>query len=94
MNPVKLEQELQNLSDALSEFDDALTDFQMKSVPSPNMRGVSHQRLLSEIDSDTSELSRGVGEIGEKVEQLNRLSAFCDSRAGVNARPLTYTQGD
>lgn len=73
MNSVKLEQELQKLSDALSGFDDALTDLQMKFVPSPNMLGISHQRLLSEIDSDTSKLSRSVAEIGEKIEQFKSL---------------------
>ena len=73
MHSVKLEQELQKLSDALSGFDDAFTDLQMKFVPSPNMQGISHQQLLSEIDSDTSELSRSVGEIGEKIEQFKSL---------------------
>ena len=70
MKSAKLEQALQKLSDALSGFDDALTDLQMKSVPSPNIADIQRCRLLSEIDSNTSKLSRGVGEIGEKIELL------------------------
>ena len=56
MHSVKLEQELQKLSDALSEFDDALTYLQMKFVSSPNILGISHQRLLHVSESLQKEL--------------------------------------
>ena len=69
-NAARLEQELQKLSDALSGFDDALTDLQMKSVPSPNIADIQRCRLLSEIDSNTSKVSASIGEIGEKIELL------------------------
>ena len=70
MKSAKLEQALQKLSDALSGFDDALTDLRMKSVPSPNMADIRRWRLLSEIDSNTSKVSASIGEIGEKIELL------------------------
>ena len=41
MNSAILGKQLQRLSDALSEFDDALVDAQMKSVPGPNMLDIS-----------------------------------------------------
>ena len=70
MNSVKLEQGLQKLSDALSKFDDALVDAQTSSVPGPNMADISRRRLLTEIDSNVSDVSVSVGEIAEKIEQL------------------------
>ena len=70
MNSAILGKQLQRLSDALSEFDDALVDAQMKSVPGPNMLDISRQRLLAEIDSDLSDISESVCGIGEKIEQL------------------------
>ena len=65
-----LEKGLQKLSDALSEFDDALVDAQMKFVPGPNMPDIQRRRLLAEIDSDLSDISESVCGIGEKIEQL------------------------
>ena len=62
--------QLQRLADALSEFDGALIDAQMKSVPGPNMTNIRHQRLLAEIDNDQSDISGSVCGIGEKIEQL------------------------
>ena len=70
MNSVRFEKGLQKVSDTLSEFDDTLTDVQMNSVPGPNTADISRQRLLTEIDNDVSDLSKCVGKIGEKIEQL------------------------
>lgn len=70
MNSVKLEQRLQKLSDALSEFDDALIEAQTGFVPSPNMRDRQRERLLKGIDSDLSDISVSVCGIGEKIERL------------------------
>ena len=70
MNTALLEKELQKFSDALSEVDDALTDIQMNSVPSPNMADIRRRRLIAEIDSDLSDISESVCGIGEKIEQL------------------------
>ena len=55
MNSAILEKQLQRLADALSEFDDALVDAQMKFVPSPNMLDIQRRRLLAEIDNDLSD---------------------------------------
>ena len=71
-----LEKGLQKLSDALSEFDDALVDAQMKSVPGPNMADIQRRRLLAEIDSDLSDISESVCGIGEKIEQLKNQGYF------------------
>ena len=76
MNTDKLDQKFQNLSNALSEFDDALTDTQMNSVPSPNMADISRWRLLAEIDSDVSGLDKGVIGIGEKIEQIKNFNGM------------------
>ena len=70
MNTALLEKGLQKFSDALSEVDDALTDIQMNSVPSPNMADIRRRRLIAEIDSDLSDISESVCGIGEKIEQL------------------------
>ena len=69
-NSAILEKQLQRLAGALSEFDDALVDAQMKSVPSPNMLDIQRRRLLEEIDNDLSDISESVCGIGEKIEQL------------------------
>ena len=55
MNSAILEKQLQRLADALSKFDDALVDAQMKFVPSPNMLDIQRRRLLAEIDNDLSD---------------------------------------
>ena len=70
MNLAILEKQLQRLSDTLSEFDDALIDAQMNSVPGPNITDIRRQRLLTEIDSDLSNINGSVCGIGEKIEQL------------------------
>ena len=70
MNLAILEKHLQRLADTLSEFNDALIDAQMNSVPGPNITDISRQRLLAEIDSDLSDISGSVCGIGEKIEQL------------------------
>ena len=70
MNSAILGKQLQRLENALSEFDDALVDAQMNSVPSPNMIDIQHRRLLAEINENLSDLSRGVYGIREKIEQL------------------------
>ena len=70
MNSAILEKQLQRLTDALLEFDDALVDAQMKSVQGPNMMDIRCQRLLTEIDNDLSNISGRVCRIGEKIEQL------------------------
>ena len=70
MNLAILEKQLQRLADTLSEFDDALIDAQMNSVPGPNITDIRRQRLLTEIDSDLSDISGSVCGIGEKIEQL------------------------
>ena len=70
MNLAILEKQLQRLADTLSEFNDALIDAQMNSVPGPNITDISRQRLLAEIDSDLSDISGSVCGIGEKIEQL------------------------
>ena len=71
-----LEKGLQKLSDALSEFDDALMDAQTNSVPSPNVADIQRRRLIAEIDSDLSDLSEGVCGIGEKIEQLKSFESI------------------
>ena len=81
MKSEKLEQALQKLSDALSGFDDALTDLQMKSVPSPNMADIQRCRLLSEIDSNTSQVSTRIGEIGEKIELLKSFEGITSPKS-------------
>ena len=48
MNLAILEKHLQRLADTLSEFNDALIDAQMNSVPGPNITDISRQRLLAE----------------------------------------------
>ena len=52
MNLAILEKQLQRLSDTLSEFDDALIDAQMNSVPGPNITDIRRRRLLAEIDNE------------------------------------------
>lgn len=76
MNLAMLEKQSQRLADALSGMDDALTDLQMESVPSPSSADIQRRRLLAEIDSDLSELDQGVVGIGEKVEQLKSLDGI------------------
>ena len=76
MNTKLLEKGLQNLSDALSEFDDALVDAQTSSVPGPNITDIRRRRLLTEIDSDLSDVSKGVCGIGEKIEQLKSFESI------------------
>lgn len=76
MNSKRLEKELQKLSDALSEFDDALVDIQMNSVPGPNESDIRRRRLIAEIDSDLSGVSEGVCGIGEKIEQLKSFESM------------------
>ena len=73
MDITKLEQGLENLSDAATEFDNTLTDIQMNSVPSPNAVDIQRWRLLEAIDSDLSGLDRGVVEIKKKIEQFKEL---------------------
>ena len=70
MNLAILEKQLQRLADTLSEFNDALIDAQMNSVPGPNITDISRQRLLAEIDSDLSNINGSVCGIGENIEQL------------------------
>ena len=70
MNLAILEKQLQRLADTLSEFNDALIDAQMNSVPGPNITDIRRQRLLAEIDSDLSNINGSVCGIGEKIEQL------------------------
>ena len=70
MNLAILEKQLQRLADTLSEFNDALIDAQMNSVPGPNITDILRQRLLAEIDSDLSNINGSVCGIGEKIEQL------------------------
>ena len=70
MNTELLEKGLQKLSDALSEFNDILADAQMNSVPGPNQSDIQRRRLITEIDSNVSDVSKSVCGIGEKIEQL------------------------
>ncbi len=81
MNSVRLEQALQKLSDALSGFDDTLTDIQMNTVPSQNMADIQRRRLLSEIDSNTSKVSASIGEIGEKIELLKSFEGITSPKS-------------
>ena len=66
----RLEKHSQRLADALSEFDDAFVDAQENFVPSPSITDIRRRRLLSEIESDLSDISGSVCGIGEKIEQL------------------------
>ena len=70
MNLAILEKQLQRLADTLSEFNDALIDAQMNSVPGPNITDISRQRLLAKIDNELSNISGSVCGIGENIEQL------------------------
>ena len=70
MNLAILEKQLQRLADTLSEFNDALVDARMRFVPGPNTTDIRRRRLLTEIDSDLSDISGSVCGIGEKIEQL------------------------
>ena len=70
MNLAILEKQLQRLADTLSEFDDALIDAQMNSVPGPNITDIRRRRLLAEIDNNLSNINGSVCSIGEKIEQL------------------------
>ena len=70
MNLAILEKHLQRLSDTLSEFNDALIDAQMNSVPGPNITDILRRRLLAEIDNELSNINGSVCGIGEKIEQL------------------------
>ena len=70
MNLAILEKHLQRLADTLSEFNDALIDAQMNSVPGPNITDISRQRLLAKIDNELSNISGSVCGIGENIEQL------------------------
>ena len=76
MHSERLEKGLQKLSDALSEFDDALVDVQMNSVPGPNEPDIRRRRLIIEFDSDLSDVSKGVCGIGEKIEQLKSFESI------------------
>ena len=76
MNSEILEKGLQKLSDALSEFDDALVDVQMNSVPGPNESDIRRRRLIIAIDSGLSDVSKGVYGIGEKIEQLKSFESI------------------
>ena len=71
-----LEKGLQKLSDALSEFDDALMDAQTNSVPGPNQSDIQRRRLIAEIDSNVSDVSKSVCGIGEKIEQLKSFESI------------------
>ena len=76
MNSEILEKGLQKLSDDLSEFDDALVDVQTNSVPGPNESDIRRRRLIIAIDSDLSDVSKGVCGIGEKIEQLKSFESI------------------
>ena len=76
MHSERLEKGLQKLSDALSEFDDALVGVQMNSVPGPNEPDIRRRRLIIEFDSDLSDVSKGVCGIGEKIEQLKSFESI------------------
>ena len=76
MNSEILEKGLQKLSDALSEFDDALVDVQTNSVPGPNESDIRRRRLIIAIDSDLSDVSKGVCGIGEKIERLKSFESI------------------
>ena len=76
MNSEILEKGLQKLSDDLSEFDDALVDVQTNSVPGPNKSDIRRRRLIIAIDSDLSDVSKGVCGIGEKIEQLKSFESI------------------
>ena len=76
MNTELLEKGLQKLSDALSEFDDILEDAQMNSVPGPNQSDIQRRRLITEIDSNVSDVSKSVCGIGEKIEQLKSFESI------------------
>ena len=76
MNSEILEKGLQKLSDALSEFDNALVDVQMNSVPGPSESDIRRRRLIAEIDRGVSGLSKDVCGIGEKIEQLKSFESI------------------
>ena len=76
MHSKRLEKRLQKLSDDLSEFDDALVDVQTNSVPGPNESDIRRRRLIIAIDSDLSDVSKGVCGIGEKIEQLKSFESI------------------
>ena len=76
MNSERLEKHLQRLADALSEFDDAFVDAQDNFVPSSSITDIRRRRLLSEIESDLSDISRSVCRIGEKIEELKSLEGI------------------
>ena len=76
MDTEKLESQLQQISDAVSGFDDTLTDLKMNSVPSPNMADISRWRILEEIDRNTSNLSKNVGKIREQIEQIKTFNGI------------------
>ena len=76
MNSEILEKGLQKLSGDLSEFDDALVDVQTNSVPGPNESDIRRRRLIIAIDSDLSDVSKGVCGIGEKIEQLKSFESI------------------
>lgn len=73
MNSATLEKQLQRLADALSEFDDALIDTQMNSVPSPNTRDICRRRLLAEINRDLPDIGGSVCGIGGKLSNSRLL---------------------
>lgn len=73
MDITKLEDGLENLSDAATEFDDTLTDIQMNSAPTASVADIQRWRLLEAIDSDLSGLDRGVVAIKKKIEQIKEL---------------------
>ena len=56
MHSKRLEKRLQKLSDALSEFDDALVDVQTNSVPGPTESDIRRRRLIIEIDNQSYEV--------------------------------------
>ena len=73
MDIAKLEDGLENLSDAATEFDDTLKGIQKNPGPTESAADIQRRRLLEVIDSDLSGLDQGVVEIKKKIEQLKEL---------------------
>ena len=76
MDIAKLEDGLENLSGAATEFDNTLKEIQTSSAPPASIADRQRWRLLEAIDSDLSGLGQGVVKMKKKIEQLNKLQGI------------------
>lgn len=77
-----LEKPSQRLGDAVSAFDSALEDTENNFVQGRNEPDTECRRLLTEIDSDVSNIDERVCEIAEKIEKFKSFKGQTNNNNG------------